>query len=211
MEDNLSVRAARLMQSEYGVGGVSITLDKRVPFGAGLGGGSSDATAVILGINELYDLRLSESELIRMAAQLGSDTAFFVRNRAQLCRGRGEVMSDIELPISGLWLVLIKPDGVNVSTREAYSGVRPAEPEVALWELLKRPIEEWQSSVKNDFEPHIFRAHPLLARIKSDLIASGALYAAMSGSGSTIFGLFGSELQTKSEQLESYSPYIFKL
>ncbi len=206
-DDNLCVRAARLMQSRYGVGGVAITLDKRVPFGAGLGGGSSDATAVLIAMDQIFGLSLPESELISLAAELGSDTAFFVRNSPQYCSGRGEIMEHFQLDLSGRWLVLIKPNGVNVSTREAYSGVRPMVPETSLRELLSRPIEEWQGSVKNAFEPHIFLAYPKLAQIKSDLLAAGALYAAMSGSGSTIFGIF----DKKSEQLESYSPYIFEL
>ena len=104
-EKNLCIKAARLMQSRYGVGNVAITLDKRVPFGAGLGGGSSDATAVIIAINEIFDLHLPEDELVDCAAQLGSDTAFFVRNTPQLCTGRGEIMSPIALPLAGLWLV----------------------------------------------------------------------------------------------------------
>ncbi len=209
-EDNLCVRAARLMQSRYEVGGVSITLDKRIPFGAGLGGGSSDATAILTAINEIYNLSLSEVELISLAAELGSDTAFFVRNTPQYCTGRGEKMEHFALDLSGKWLVLIKPDGVNVSTREAYSGVRPSTPKTPLKELLKHPIEEWQGAIKNDFEPHIFRAYPTLEQIKNDLLDAGALYAAMSGSGSTIFGIFDSCPDKKSEQLQSYSPYIFE-
>ncbi len=210
-EENLCVRAARLMQSRYGVEGVSITLDKQIPFGAGLGGGSSDATSVLLAIDELYELHLEESELIALAAELGSDTAFFVRNTPQLCCGRGEIMSPISLSLRGLTLLLIKPHGVNISTREAYGGVRPCAPETAISELLKLPIESWQGRVVNDFEPHIFAAHPALARIKEEMLSAGALYASMSGSGSTMFALFDSPQKAKSEQLASYSPYIFAL
>ncbi len=188
--DNLCVRAAELMQSRYATCGVSITLDKRVPFGAGLGGGSSDATAVILAMNEICGLGLGEEELIEIAAELGSDTAFFVRNSPQLCSGRGEIMESVELDLSGLILVLIKPEGVNISTREAYSGVKPSAPEHPLQELISEPISEWQGRIKNDFEPHIFESHPELARLKSRLLEAGALYAAMSGSGSTIYALF---------------------
>ncbi|MFI3258684.1 MAG: 4-(cytidine 5'-diphospho)-2-C-methyl-D-erythritol kinase [Rikenellaceae bacterium] len=210
--DNLCVKAAELMQRRYGVEqGVSITLDKQIPFGAGLGGGSADATSVILAFDSIFELGLSEEELIGVAAEIGSDTAFFVRNTPQICRGRGEIMEPIDLPLDGLTLVLIKPDGVNVSTREAYGGVRPFVPTQRLSELLKLPIERWQGAVKNDFEPHIFEAYPLLAQIKRDLLAAGAIYAAMSGSGSTIFGLFREPKKTEGEQLKSYSPYIFEL
>ena len=188
-EKNLCVRAARLMQERYGVGGVSITLDKRVPFGAGLGGGSSDATAVIMAINELYELNLDKPTLASLAAELGSDTPFFVYNRAMLCEGRGEIMSPVDVDLQGLWLVVMKPEG-GISTAEAYRGVQPRIPGVRLTELLKKPIDEWQGSVKNDFEPHILAAHQEITALKSYLLSQGAVYASMSGSGSALFGLF---------------------
>lgn len=210
-KDNLCVRAARLMQECYGVGGVSITLDKRIPFGAGLGGGSADATAVLVAMNEIFKLSLAEDELIAQASKLGSDTAFFVRNTPQLCSGRGEVMEPVSLPLDGLTMLLVKPAGVNVSTREAYAGVTPAVPDPRLRELIKLPVEMWQGRIKNDFEPHIFLAHPLLAQIKQDLLVAGAIYAAMSGSGSTIFAFFASSQDAESELLKNYAPYIYTL
>lgn len=188
-EQNLCMKALRLMQRLYGVGEAKITLDKRVPFGAGLGGGSSDATAVILALNELYELGLSEEKLIETAAMIGSDTAFFVRNTSQLCTGRGEKMTPIELPLQGKYLVVAKPEE-GVSTKEAYSGVTPAEPAVRLIDALKKPIGEWQGIVKNDFEPHIFAAHPAIAELKKMMLDAGAVYASMSGSGSAVFGIF---------------------
>ena len=196
VEKNLCVRAARLMQKCYGVGNVAIELDKRVPFGAGLGGGSSDATAVIVAMNEIFSLNLAEDELIARAAEIGSDTAFFVRNTAQLCTGRGEVMSPISLPLSGVWLVVVKPDE-GVSTAEAYGGVKPCVPEVSLDKLLAQPIEQWQGRVKNDFEAHIFEAHPLLGLLKQQLLDAGAVYASMSGSGSALFGIFSERPELK--------------
>ncbi len=211
---NLCMRAAHLMQHRYGserVGGVAITLDKRIPFGAGLGGGSADATAVILGINRLFDLNLSEEELIEIAAELGSDTAFFVRNTPQLCTSRGEVMTPSPVSLEGMWIALIKPCCVSISTREAFAGISPAIPSVPLSERLKEPIEKWQQIIKNDFEPHIFKAHPILSTIKDDLIMAGALYASMSGSGSTVFGIFDSLEHIKGEPLDSYSPLIYQL
>lgn len=188
-KDNLCVRAARLMQERYAVGGVRLHLDKRVPFGAGLGGGSSDATAVIVAINELFALGLDRPTLASLAAELGSDTPFFVYNTPQLCTGRGEIMSPIDVDLGGMWLVVIKPDE-GVSTAEAYRGVKPRMPEVALTELVARPVEEWQGSVVNDFEPHIFAAHPRIAEMKQMLLDKGAIYASMSGSGSAVFGIF---------------------
>ena len=193
VDRNLCVRAARLMQQRYGVGGVAITLDKRVPYGAGLGGGSSDATAVIKAINIIYNLNLDDVTLVALAAELGSDTPFFVYDTPQVCRGRGEVMTPIDVDINGLWLVVVKPESEGVSTAEAYAGVRPAPAEDSLEELLSLPVQEWQGRVVNDFEPHIFVAHPRIEWLKSTLIASGATYAAMSGSGSALFALFDHE------------------
>ncbi|MFI3316828.1 MAG: 4-(cytidine 5'-diphospho)-2-C-methyl-D-erythritol kinase [Rikenellaceae bacterium] len=210
-QDNLCIKAYNLMQSRYPqIGHVKIILDKKIPFGAGLGGGSADATAVILAVNSLFNLGLNESQLIDLASELGSDTAFFVRNSPQLCSSRGEVMTPIDLDLDGKYLMLIKPD-VNVSTREAYAGVRPAYPETPLSKLVALPLEEWQGQIKNDFEDHIFRSHPILGRIKEDILSCGAIYAAMSGSGSTIYGIFDDIEKAKSEQLNCYSPYIFEL
>ena len=188
-EQNLCMKALRLMQRLHRVGEAKITLDKRVPFGAGLGGGSSDATAVILALNEIFELGLSEDRLIEVAAMIGSDTAFFVRNTPQLCTGRGEKMEPIELPLQGKYLVIAKPEE-GVSTKEAYSGVKPAIPQVRLIDALQRPIGEWQGVVKNDFEPHIFAAHPAIAELKKMMLDAGAMYASMSGSGSAVFGIF---------------------
>lgn len=191
-EENICCKAARLLQERYGAGGVRIRLDKRIPFGAGLGGGSSDGTAVLVGMNELFGLGLSPERLLAAAAELGSDTAFFVRNEPQLCTGRGEVTEPLSLDrLRGMTLVVAKPVE-GISTREAYAGVHPFLPAVPLSERLRRPVEEWQGCVKNDFEPHIFAVHPRIAALKRWLLDSGALYASMSGSGSALFGLFRS-------------------
>lgn len=191
-DKNLCVRAARLMQSRYDIGGVAIRLDKRVPFGAGLGGGSSDATSVIVAINEIYGLGLDKSILASLSAELGSDTPFFVYNRPMLCEGRGEIMSEVDVDLRGLWLVVVKPP-FGVSTGEAYGGVKPRIPDCRLVSLIDKPIEQWQGSVVNDFEPHILLAHPTIATLKEELLRSGALYASMSGSGSALFALYDHE------------------
>lgn len=207
-EKNLCLKAFRLMHDRYGVDGVRIRLDKRVPFGAGLGGGSSDATAVILALDELFGLQLGETTLIGLAAELGSDTAFFVRNTPQLCEGRGEVMTPVDINLKGLWLVLVKPDE-GVSTKEAYSGVVPAVPETPLAERLTLPVWCWQGVVTNDFEESVFALHPVIARVKERLLKAGALYASMSGSGSTVFALFDNEEAVA--PLREVTPYIFRL
>ena len=189
-EKNLCLRAYDLLAERYDIGGVRITLDKCVPFGAGLGGGSSDAAFTLRGLCELFGLPCREEELIELAARLGSDVPFFIRNRPQLCTGRGEVMTPAELTqLAGLWLVLVKP-ATFVSTAEAYAGVTPREPDVPLTERLAAPVMTWTEGVVNDFERSVFAAHPELSEIKRRLLDMGALYAAMSGSGSAIFGLF---------------------
>ncbi len=205
-EENICIKAFQLMHNRYGIEGVAIRLVKQIPFGAGLGGGSSDATTVIKAIDSLFELQLSEAELIDCAAALGSDTAFFVRNTPQLCTGRGEIMTPFEIDLSGLILVLIKPDE-GVSTREAYAGVQPHIPPIPLAQRLQSPITAWQNLITNDFEPHIFAAHPTIRNAKEQLLSAGALYASMSGSGSTVFGLFD-DLQ-KAHTVTT--PYIYKL
>lgn len=205
--ENICLKAFRLMQERYGVDGVEIRLDKRVPFGAGLGGGSSDGTAVLLAIDALFGLRLAEAELIALAAELGSDTAFFVRNTPQLCTGRGEVMEPCPIDLAGMTLVILKP-AEGVSTREAYAGVRPHVPAVPLAERLRLPVAAWQGVVTNDFEPHIFAAHPAIRDARNRLLAAGAVYASMSGSGSAVFGLFDG---TDDGRLSAMSAYVFRL
>ena len=199
-EENICLKAWRLMHARYGVGPVRLALDKRVPFGAGLGGGSADATAVVAALDALFGLRLAEAERIDCAAALGSDTAFFVRNTPQLCTGRGEVMRPVRPALGGYTLLIVKPDEA-VSTREAYAGVRPAVPAESLGELMRLPVAAWQGRVKNDFEPHVFAAHPRLAALKRSLLAAGARYASMSGSGSALFGLFDDPLRA-----QNYTP-----
>ena len=194
IDKNICIKAWQLMHERYGVGAVRITLDKRIPFGAGLGGGSADGTAVILALNAIFGLGLEESELIGLAAELGSDTAFFVRNTPQLCTGRGEIMEPVDVSLRGLWLLLVKPNE-GVSTREAYSGIKPYMPATTLRERIARPVAEWQSVLKNDFEPHVFAAHPTIREIKEWLLSQGAIYASMSGSGSAVFGLFEHKIE----------------
>ncbi len=188
-ERNLCIRAYALMQQRYGIPQVSISLDKRVPFGAGLGGGSSDASAVIKALNLLFKLDLSEDDATALAAELGSDTAFFIADRPMLCSGRGEKMQPVDIDLSGSYLAVVKPP-FGISTAEAYSGVRPCIPASPLIDRLHDDRRTWQSEVVNAFERHIFAAHPTLCDLKQQLLDAGAYYAAMSGSGSALFGLF---------------------
>lgn len=188
-EKNLVVRAYELMRARYGIGGVKIHLHKAIPSGAGLGGGSADAAFTLAGLNGLFALGCGEAELESLAAELGSDTAFFIRNAPRFCEGRGEVMSPADMDLSGKYLLLIKPS-VSVSTAEAYAGVVPAIPATGLCERIALPLEEWRGSVENAFEKSVFARYPVLGELKQALYDAGAAYAAMSGSGSAIFGIF---------------------
>lgn len=207
-EDNICVKAARLMQRLYNTPNVEISLKKNIPFGAGLGGGSADGTAVILAMNDLFELGAIEQRLIEIAAMIGSDTAFFVRNTPQLCQGRGEIMTPIDISLDGKWIAIIKPDA-HISTREAYSAITPQYPSIPLEQRILSPIEEWQHTIKNDFEKSIFASHPTIAQVKQDMLLSGAVYAAMSGSGSAVFGIFTNEKEA--QKMSPFTPYIYKL
>lgn len=191
-EKNICIRAFELMGQRYGTDGLHLHLDKRVPFGAGLGGGSSDGTAVLTAINELYELHLTAVEMESLAAELGSDTPFFIRNTPQLCTGRGEIMSPVDIGLKGMTLVIAKPSE-NISTREAYSGITPHTPDIPLSQRIKLPVSSWRNSIGNDFESHVFRSHPPIAALKESMYRQGAVYASMSGSGSAVYGLFDAD------------------
>ncbi len=193
-EDNLVVKVCEDLRAEFGFPPQDIWLDKHIPMGAGLGGGSSDAATMMRLLNDVYDLGLIPEDMERRLAGYGADCAFFVRQRAAYATGIGDRLSPIDLSLRGLAIILVKPP-VSVSTREAYAGVSPQQPEVDLREALSRPVETWRDCVINDFEASVFPKHPEIAAIKDTLYDMGALYAAMSGSGSTVYGLFHHELE----------------
>lgn len=189
-QNDLCAKAYRLMQERYGIAPVSIRLLKAIPVGAGLGGGSSDCAATIKMLDEIFALHLPTSELESLAGSLGADCAFFIRNIAQWGSGKGEILSPADIDLSDYEIRVVVPEGESVSTREAYSGIVPCEPEVNLHDALARPISEWKGSVKNDFETSVFPSHPRIAELKEQLYLDGALYASMTGSGSAVFGIF---------------------
>lgn len=189
VEKNLCTRAFRLMQERFSLPEVHIHLHKRIPFGAGLGAGSANAVAVLKLCNSVFKLNLDSCELRDIAAELGSDTAFFVDSVPSVARGRGEELEVVEVDLRGYYLVLVKPE-VGVSTAEAYRGVTPSVEGVMPSEAIGLPISEWQATLNNAFEESIFKTLPVLSEIKAELIGKGAIYSAMSGSGSTIFGIF---------------------
>lgn len=186
---NLCVKAYRLLRADFDLPAVQMHLHKIVPIGAGLGGGSADAAFALKLLNERFDLGLGIAQLEAYARLLGSDCAFFVQNRPVYCLEKGDVFREIAVDLSGYHVLLVYPN-LAISTAEAYAGVRPRQPETALYTQLKTPVDAWRDSVHNDFEDSLFPRYPLLADIKEQLYASGAVYASMSGSGSTLYGIF---------------------
>ena len=190
---NLCEKAYQLLQNECEIGPVRIHLRKQIPVGAGLGGGSADATYTLLALNRLFDLQLSHQKLKELATELGSDCPFFVEGLPQIAQGKGEILAPVKLDFSDLYLVLLNP-GIHVGTKEAYDGVLVGEKTVTIEEILQKPIEQWKDLLKNDFETSVFQRHPEIQTLKESLYHSGAIYAAMSGSGSSVFGLFSNEV-----------------
>ncbi len=193
-EKNLTVKAYRLLAADYSLPAVRMHLHKVIPFGAGLGGGSSDAAFALKTLDECFGLSLTVEQLEAYAARLGSDCAFFVRNRPAFAGGKGEVLEPVEMALDDYRLVLVKPP-FGVSTPEAYAGITPRAADFDLHRLPGVPLECWRGQVRNDFEEHVFRLYPRLAAIKEQLYASGASYASMTGSGSAVYGLFPREAE----------------
>lgn len=187
---DLTLRAWELLEKEFGIPPVHIRLTKKSPVGAGLGGGSADAAFALRMLDSMFSLGLSEESLAGYASRLGSDCAFFIYNRPMLGEGRGERLSPFDIDLSGYEIRVEIPEGVSVSTKEAYGGICPEVPAVRLREALALPVEEWKDSVANDFEKTVFEKHPEIKALKRRLYDEGAVYAAMSGSGSAVFGLF---------------------
>lgn len=189
LENNLVTKAFRLIQSKYSLQSADFFLHKAIPTGAGLGGGSSDAAFTLKLINETNRLGLTETELEKISAHLGADCAFFIKNKPIFASEIGTVFENIALSLKGYYLILVKPN-IHVSTAEAYSLVHPAKPELSLKDVLTNPVSTWKDTVVNDFEASVFERHPQIRDIKEQMYLNGAVYASMSGSGSSVFGLF---------------------
>ncbi|MDR2466050.1 MAG: 4-(cytidine 5'-diphospho)-2-C-methyl-D-erythritol kinase [Prevotellaceae bacterium] len=188
-DDNLCVKAYRMLANIYNLPPAAIHLHKTIPSGAGLGGGSSDASFTLVALNEIFDLRLNADTLKSFAAKLGSDCPFFIDNVPAKASGRGEILAATNVNLNGTWLSIATPD-IHVGTREAYAGVTPKPSVVDLAATVGKPPEEWKNTLQNDFEPSIFARYPAIARIKELFYESGAVYASMSGSGASVFGIF---------------------
>jgi len=208
-DDNLCVKAYKLFSKYYEIAPVSIHLRKIIPMGAGLGGGSSDAAYVLIGLNKIFELNLDDEVLENMAAQLGSDCPFFIKNTTQLATGRGEILKPIQFNLNGFYIKLLNI-GIHVSTKEAYSNVHFSESK-ELDKIILQPFQTWKEELTNDFETSVFLKYPELKKIKENFYEEGALYAAMSGSGSTMFGIFKDKPKSSLKEYPEAFEFIDKI
>lgn len=191
-DDNLCLRAYRLLATDFDLPAVKIHLLKRIPIGAGLGGGSSDASATLQLLNDQFKLGITDTRLEAYAAQLGADCPFFIQNKATYAEDIGTKLSPIDLDLSAYYIVLLKPD-IHISTAEAYKNVTPLTPQIDLRRAVQLPIQEWKLIIKNDFETGLFELYPQIAEIKRRFYELGAIYSSMTGSGSAVFAIFEQE------------------
>ena len=188
-KENIVLKAYKLLKDKYFLPPVKILLEKNIPTGAGLGGGSSDGTHMLMLLNDLFNLCLSDEQLAGYALQLGSDCPFFIHGKPAFALGRGEILNDINVSLSGFQLIIVKPP-VHISTAEAYKGITPKGSRLSLKRVIVFPVARWNVSIQNQFESHIFESHPEIKVIKDSLYRQGATFALMSGSGSAVYGLF---------------------
>jgi len=188
-EKNLVIRAIKKMREKFPIPFMKIHLHKAIPTGAGLGGGSSDAACILKSMNRCFNISLSEDVLRAYALELGSDCPFFIDPSPSIATGRGEKVTAVAPILEGYNLVLINP-GIHISTRDAYLNSIPAVPKKSLKQLIKSDPSEWRKHIKNDFEDFAFKLYPQIREIKKSLYLSGAVYASMSGSGSSVYGIF---------------------
>lgn len=189
MEKNLCIKAYRLLERDFGIGGVHIRLEKQIPSGAGVGGGSGDAAATLQILNTLFHLNLTSQQLKDYAAQIGSDIPFFIDRTPAFVTGRGEIIEPVTLDLSQK-IIKIKFPGINISTKEAYSLITPRSNRIDLRDAIQLPVNEWRNHIVNDFEEPLFLKYPVLGEIKETFYKEGAEYASLSGSGSAIFAIF---------------------
>ena len=189
VESNLCLKAYQLIKSDYNIPPVQIHLHKIIPIGAGLGGGSSDATYTLKALNDIFDLNISDTQLEKYASKLGSDCPFFVKNKPVFATGTGIEFEPLELDLTEYTIKLEYPE-IHIGTKEAYSGVIPTQPKHSIKELIHQPISNWKDFIKNDFEASIFPNHPKIEKLKKSFYNNGAVYSSMTGSGSAVYGIF---------------------
>lgn len=188
-EFNLCEKAYQLIKNDFDITGVKIHLHKVIPIGAGLGGGSADAAFTLKVLNDLFELNLTDEQLIEYAQKLGSDCAFFIKNQPVYAFNKGDEFDELELDLSNYDIKIEYPD-IHISTAEAYSGIVPKLSNQNFKELIAEPIENWKMNIKNDFEQSVFPNHSNIEKLKAKMYEDGAKFASMTGSGSAVFGIF---------------------
>jgi 4-diphosphocytidyl-2-C-methyl-D-erythritol kinase len=188
-EDNLILKAISRLREEHDFPYLKIHLHKAIPVGAGLGGGSSDASTLLKSVNRTFSLNIIPDDLKSMALELGSDCPFFIDGTPSFATGRGELLVPVSNFLSEYYLLLLNP-GIRINTKEAYKNCHPAPPSESLLKLINKPAEQWKDLIKNDFEDYAFKKHPKIAQLKKDLYKSGAIFSSMSGSGSSVYGIY---------------------
>lgn len=200
---NLVMKALLLMREHYEIPPLEIHLLKNIPFAAGIGGGSADGSFMLKLLNDKFTLGISDQDLATMARKLGADCPFFIYNRPLFASGIGELFEEVTLSLDRYYLVLVKPN-IHVSTKEAFALIKPKQPEISLKEVIKTPVSEWKSTMKNDFESSIFPQFPEIEHLKAKLYDLGAVYASMSGSGSSVYAIFEEKTDVKSHFSDYY-------
>lgn len=195
--ENLCLKAFNILKKYFDLPKVNFNLIKKIPMGAGFGGGSSDAAFTIKMLNDLFSLKMPNGLMMKYAKILGSDCAFFIKNKAVFAVGKGDEFENIDLDISDYKIAIIKPD-IHISTPAAYSKIIPSKKNISVKEIIKIPVSDWKNNLFNDFEKPIFKIHPEIGEIKDKLYNLGAEYASMSGSGSAVFGLFKNNVELQS-------------
>ncbi len=199
-EDNLIYKAYYLLLQDFTLPAIQVYLHKAIPMGAGLGGGSANAAFFLKALNTFANLNLEQNQLLNYAKHLGSDCSFFIHNTPQYATQKGEILLPVNDFLSKKYLILVKPN-VHVSTAEAYAGVTAQPSNQLLTDVVQLPIVNWKHHIKNDFESSMFAIHPVLEKVKQSLYTHGALYASMSGSGSTVYGIFDNKRDLNDEFL----------
>lgn len=197
-EDNLCVKAYELLRANFDLSPVKIHLHKVIPMGSGLGGGSSDGAHTLRLLNTIFSLGITTALLKEYASRLGSDCAFFIEDKPMLGTGRGEILENIKIDLKGKFIVIVKPD-IHISTAEAYSSITPAFSQNRIKDVVDKDISDWKKLLRNDFEKSVFDKYPAISQIKERLYNEGATYASMSGSGSSVYGIFENPVELKNQ------------
>jgi 4-diphosphocytidyl-2-C-methyl-D-erythritol kinase len=206
-QKNLVIKAYRLLKAQYDIPEIDIYLRKNIPFGAGLGGGSSDAAFMLKLLNDFAGLHLSHEQLEEYARQIGADCPFFIQNKPVFAEGTGIVFTPVTVFLRGYYLVVVTLD-IQVSTQEAYSNVEPQQPKESIRDIIQLPVSAWKDKLMNDFEKTIFVKYPEIGEMKQKMYERGAIYASMSGSGSSVFGIF-ENINVQTEQWINTSAHVF--